>query len=158
MTNKVTNENDKQTPTTPPENVVTEPKQGKSIFTAVYDTLASVTLAIFLLIILALTSVIGTIVLQKGRPEEYLMEYGAGMYKMFQFLALDDMYRSWWFLSLLLLLMVNITACSIKRFPRAWRLMTQTPTVLDENLFKRTKNRGSVRRGVAPEEAVGAGP
>jgi cytochrome c biogenesis protein len=116
--------------------------------------MASVTLAIFLLISLALTSIIGTIVLQKGRPEQYLMEYGAGVYKLFKFLALDDMYRSWWFLGLLLLLMMNITVCSIKRFPRAWRLMTQTPTVLDENLFKKTRNRGSVRRGIAPEEAV----
>ena len=40
MTNKVTNENDKQTPAAPPANVVAEPKQGKSAFTAVYDALA----------------------------------------------------------------------------------------------------------------------
>ncbi|MDT8396706.1 MAG: cytochrome c biogenesis protein ResB [bacterium] len=150
----MTNENGKAVPPTPPGNNAAEEKQARSIFTVVTDTMASVTLAIFLLVSLALTSVIGTVILQKGRPEQYLVEYGPGVYKFLQFLDLDDMYRSWWFLTLLLLLMVNITTCSVKRFPRAWRLMTQTPTVLDEALFKRMKHRGSIRRGVAPEEAV----
>ena len=119
----------------------TEKKKGKSVFDAIYDSMASVTLAIFLLIILAVTSIFGTVILQKGNPEQYLMEYGPGMYKLFQFLALDDMYRSWWFLTILILLLVNITTCTIKRFPRAWRLMTQSPKVLDDALFKRMKHR-----------------
>ena len=125
----------------------------KSFIKGIYDSLASVTLAIFLLIILAMTSIVGTVVLQNGRPEQYLKEYGPGAYRLFQSLALDDMYRSWWFLTLLTLLLVNITLCSIKRFPRTWRLMTQSPAVLDENLFRRMKFRGSVRRGVSPGEA-----
>ena len=120
----------------------------------IYDALASVTLAISLLIILAVTSIFGTVILQKGNPEQYLMEYGEGLYKLFHFLALDDMYRSWWFLAILALLLVNITTCSIKRFPRAWRLMTQSPKVLDDALFRRMKHRGSVRRGIDPEDAV----
>lgn len=132
----------------------TEKQNGRSAFDAIYDFLSSVTLAIFLLIILAVTSIIGTVILQKGNPEQYLMEYGPGVYRFLQFLALDDMYRSWWFLTILTLLLVNITTCSIKRFPRAWRLMTQSPRVLDDTLFKRMKHRGSVRRGVDPETAV----
>ena len=125
----------------------------KSFIKGIYDSLASVTLAIFLLIILAMTSIVGTVVLQKGRPEQYLNEYGSGVYRLFQALALDDMYRSWWFLTLIALLLINTTLCSVKRFPRAWRLMTKSPDVLDESLFKRMKFRGSVRRGVSPEEA-----
>lgn len=124
------------------------------MFAALYDSLASVTLAISLLIILAITSIFGTVILQKGDPEQYLMEYGPGLYRFFQFLALDDMYRSWWFLTILILLLLNITTCSVKRFPRAWRLMTQSPRVLDDTLFKRMKHRGSVRRSVDPERAV----
>ena len=126
----------------------------KSLFTIINDFLASVTLAISLLIALAATSIIGTVVLQKGQPEQYMSEYGPGMYKFFQFLALDDMYRSWWFLTLLVVLMVNITLCTIRRIPRAWQLMTRSPTLLDEGLFRRMKQRGSVRRGVEPDEAV----
>lgn len=124
----------------------------KSFLKGVYDSLASVTLAIFLLIILAMTSIVGTVVLQNGSPEQYLNEYGSGTYRLFQALALDDMYRSWWFLTLLALLLINITLCSIKRFPRAWRLMTRSPSVLDDALFRRMRFRGSVRRGVSPEE------
>lgn len=126
----------------------------KSLLTSIHDFLASVTLAIFLLIALAATSIIGTVVLQKGQPEQYLSEYGPGFFKFFQFLALDDMYRSWWFLTLLVLLMLNITLCSIRRIPRAWQLMTRSPTLLDDGLFRRMKQRGSVRRGVMPDEAV----
>jgi cytochrome c biogenesis protein len=154
----VTNENDRTVPNPSPETpqpeARPEKKSGKSVFSVIYDSLASVTLAIFLLIILAVTSIFGTVILQKGDPEQYLMEYGPGMYKLFQFLALDDMYRSWWFLTILVLLLANITTCSIKRFPRAWRLMTQSPKVLDDALFKRMKHRGSIRRGIDPESAV----
>ncbi|UCG38947.1 MAG: cytochrome c biogenesis protein ResB [bacterium] len=149
---------DKNEPSAPGRDVErTAPPEGtgSSFLGGLYDSLASVTLAIYLLIFLALTSVIGTVVLQKGRPEQYLMEYGPGVYRFLQFLALDDMYRSWWFLTLLILLLVNITLCSVKRFPRAWRLMTQSPRVLDDALFKRMKHRGSVRRGIAPQDAVG---
>ena len=154
----MTNENDNKSPN--PSTETTQPdkkpekRQGKSLTGVVYDSLASVTLAIFLLIILAITSIFGTVILQKGNPEQYLMEYGPGVYKLFQFLALDDMYRSWWFLTILVLLLANITTCSIKRFPRAWRLMTQSPKVLDDALFRRMKHRGSVRRGIDPENAV----
>jgi cytochrome c biogenesis protein len=129
---------------------------GESYFARIHDALSSVTLAISLLIILAITSIIGTIILQKGRPEQYLMEYGPGFYKFLKFLALDDMYRSWWFLTLLTLLLLNIILCSAKRFPRAWSLMTKSPVTLDEGLFARTKNRGSVKRSISPEDAVEA--
>ena len=154
----MTNENDRTVQNTSPDTnqpeTQPEKQNGKSILSVIYDSMASVTLAIFLLIILAVTSILGTIILQKGNPEQYLMEYGPGLYKLFHFLALDDMYRSWWFLTILILLLVNITTCSVKRFPRAWRLMTQSPRVLDDALFKRMKHRGSVRRGVDPEKAV----
>jgi len=154
----VTNEKDRTVQDTSPETAQPQSqpnkKNEKSTLSVIYDALASVTLAIFLLIILAITSILGTVILQKGNPEQYLMEYGPGMYKLFQFFALDDMYRSWWFLTILALLLVNITTCSVKRFPRAWRLMTQSPKVLNDSLFKRMKHRGSVRRGMDPEKAV----
>ncbi len=132
-----------------------KPKENKkSIPGAIYDSLSSVTLAIFLLITLAITSIIGTVVLQQGRPDQYMQEYGQGLYRLFLLLGLDNMYRSWWFLTLLSLLLLNITLCSIQRFPRAWRLMTQPASMLDESLFKRTRHRASVRRGRGYDEST----
>ena len=154
----MTKENDKTaqvpSPDTPQPETRPDKKEGKSILSSVHDMLTSVTLAIFLLIVLAITSIFGTVILQKGNPEQYLMEYGPGLYKLFHFLALDDMYRSWWFLTILVLLLANIILCSVKRFPTAWRLMTQSPKALDDALFKRMKHRGSVRRSISPEDAV----
>lgn len=154
----MTKENDRSvqdpSPDTPQPASRPDKKEGKSILSAVYDSLSSVTLAIFLLIVLAVTSIFGTVILQKGNPEQYLMEYGPGLYKFFHFLALDDMYRSWWFLTILVLLLANIITCTVKRFPSAWRLMTRSPKVLDDALFKRMKHRGSARRNIDPELAV----
>ena len=137
-----------------PSSSKAQPRGEKGFLTTVFDSLASVTLAITLLIILALTSILGTLIIQNARPDQYLQKYGPGLARVFHFLALDDMYRSWWFLSLLVLLLINIILCSTKRFPRTWKTMTQSPEVLDEGLFARSKFKGSVRRKVSPEEAV----
>ncbi|MBN2719515.1 MAG: cytochrome c biogenesis protein ResB [Proteobacteria bacterium] len=131
-------------------------RKNKGLFSAVHDFLASVGLAIFLLIVLAVTSIFGTLILQNARPDQYLVKYGPGLTRVLKFLALDDMYRSWWFLSLLILLLINITLCNFKRFPRTWKIMTRSPRVLDEKLFATSKFKGSIRRKIDPDGAAAA--
>ena len=131
-------------------------REDKDFLASVYDFFASVGLAIFLLIVLAITSIFGTLILQNARPDQYLVKYGPGLTRILKFLVLDDMYRSWWFLGLLSLLLINILLCSSKRFPRTWKLMTRSPRVLDEKLFATSKFKGSVRRKIDPEDAAGA--
>jgi len=133
-----------------------KPRREKGVLSTVHDFFASVGLAIFLLITLAVTSIFGTLILQNARPDQYLVKYGPGLTRVLKFLALDDMYRSWWFLSLLLLLLINIILCSSRRFPRTWKLMIRSPRVLNEQLFATSKFKGSVRRKIDPEDAAGA--
>lgn len=101
-----------------------------------WDFFCSVKLAIFLLILLAATSIIGTIIPQGTPPPEYLQTISEGKYKIYQALGFFDMYHSWWFILLLYLFTVNIVACSIKRLPRVWKIISEPVLVMDDSFEK----------------------
>ena len=82
---------------------------------------ASVKLALFTLVTLAITSIIGTIIPQKKTFIEYADQYGKSTAKLFEILNIGDMYNSWWFLALLCLLSINLIICSFDRFPNVWK-------------------------------------
>ena len=82
---------------------------------------ASVKLALFTLFLLAVTSIIGTVIPQKESFEWYVKNYSESTAKLFEVLSIPDMYNSWWFLGLLTLLSVNLIVCSFDRFPGVWR-------------------------------------
>jgi cytochrome c biogenesis protein len=74
----------------------------------------SVKLAIVLIITITAVSIIGTLIPQHRPPAEYMDRYGqwANLLIRLEFTAL---YQSWWFLSLLVLLSLNITVCTLTR-------------------------------------------
>lgn len=96
----------------------------------------SLKLTLFTLIMLAMTSIIGTVIQQNRAAEEYVQEYGERLYSIFKTLQFVDMYHSWWFVGLLILFCLNLIACSIKRLPKLWKTVRQPPLVADESLFK----------------------
>ena len=83
---------------------------------------ASVKLAVTVLLLLAATSIIGTLIPQNESPAAYLREYGEFVYRMFSLFDLFDMYHSWWFRSLLVILTINVVVCSINRLPATWKI------------------------------------
>jgi cytochrome c biogenesis protein len=82
---------------------------------------SSLKLTIPLLIVLAALSVIGTLITQQASEHEYLQRYGETTYTILKGLGLLDMYHSWWFIGVLILLVINLTTCSWKRLPGVWR-------------------------------------
>lgn len=100
---------------------------------------ASVRLALFLLFCLALTSIAGTIIPQGKQPELYVQEYGEKTANLFQVLDLTNMYSSWWFITLLVLLTLNLIVCSYKRFPEVWHIIGKDN--LDTDLSRLEKKR-----------------
>jgi cytochrome c biogenesis protein len=88
--------------------------------------LSSLKLTIPLLILLAGLSVIGTLIPQNASEGEYLNRYGAETYELFKVLGLLDMYHSWWFIGVLVLLVINLIACSWRRLPGVWRQVRET--------------------------------
>lgn len=97
-------------------------RSNRSFYAMFWRFFASVRLAIVLIFLIAITALLGSLIQQEGvypssfPPEIYYpLEYGKYGEIMFA-LGLTRMYSSWWFLSLLLLIGVNLTVCSIDRF------------------------------------------
>jgi cytochrome c biogenesis protein len=101
---------------------------------ALIDALASLRLTIFLLLALAVTSIIGTIIPQGEIPPEYISSITQNKFKLYKTLGFFDMYHSWWFVGLLILFSVNLIVCSLRRLPQVWQQIVEPRTVLDPSL------------------------
>jgi len=86
---------------------------------------ASVKLALVVLFCLATSSIIGTIIPQKKPMGDYVELYGENTAKLFQVLDFPDMYGSWWFVSLLVILCLNLIVCTLERLPNVWQIIKQ---------------------------------
>ncbi|MFC1822036.1 cytochrome c biogenesis protein ResB [Thermodesulfobacteriota bacterium] len=80
-------------------------------------------MTVILLLSLAATSIIGTVIPQNESPAEYLQAFGEFFYRLFVVFDFMDMYHSWWFQFLILLLTVNIVVCSIDRLSSIWKII-----------------------------------
>ncbi|MEO2082674.1 MAG: cytochrome c biogenesis protein ResB [Desulfurobacteriaceae bacterium] len=122
------------------------------MFRKLYDFFSSVKLAIFLLLTLAVTSIIGTVIEQQQDPEKYLREYGETTYKIFKFLGFTDVYHSWWYILLLTLLAVNLIVCSIKRLPKIWKVAMEPRKTLPSGYEKNLRVYHSITFSAQLEE------
>jgi cytochrome c biogenesis protein len=98
----------------------------------VWKFFSSVKLAVALLIILAIVSIIGTVIQQNEAPEQYLQEYSQSTIQLFDLLGFFDMYHTLWFVFLLFMLTINLTICSLERFPYAWKIIKAPMKILDD--------------------------
>ncbi|MBE0428800.1 MAG: cytochrome c biogenesis protein ResB [Thermoleophilia bacterium] len=82
--------------------------------------LVSMKLALTLLFVIAILCIIGTILPQGDNV--YLTDWPNNpLFDFYQTLGLFNMYYSWWFLSILSLLMANMLVCITKRLPTTIR-------------------------------------
>jgi len=92
----------------------TKPSLGKRLF----HFLISMKLALTLLFVIAILSIIGTI-LPQGADVYETGWVKSPLFDFYKTLGLFDMYYSWWFLAVLGLLVVNLTVCIFNRLPTA---------------------------------------
>ena len=85
--------------------------------------LSSIRLTVGILLSLALTSIIGTLIPQNADPDAYRHAFGEPLFKLFSVLNIFDMYHSWWFQFLILLLAANIIVCSFNRLSAIWKIV-----------------------------------
>ena len=102
---------------------------------------ASVKLTIVLLLTLATTSIIGTLIPQNEAPMAYFETFGAFLFRIFSLLGFFDMYHSWWFRALILLLVVNIVVCSIDRLQATWKIIFVRHPRFNRGRYTQLKNR-----------------
>jgi len=94
-----------------------------NFFDDIWDFFSSVKLTVVVLLSLAATSIIGTLVPQNEDPAQYYQAFGEVWYRIFHILDIFDMYHSWWFQFLLLLITVNVIVCSIDRLSATWKIV-----------------------------------
>lgn len=125
----------------------------RSFVQSVWDFFCSLKLTIFLLISLALTSIIGTVLPQGQLPPEYVAEISPIKLQIYSKLGFFDMYRSWWFITLLYIFSLNLVSCSIKRLPHVLKFITEPALVLAEA----ARNSFSLKKEIAFSASVEAG-
>lgn len=108
------------------------------------QSFSSVRLTVFLLIALAVASVIGTIIPQNQPPSTYIRQFGDTAYQLLNRLQLFDMYHSLWFILLLGTLTANLLTCSIKRFSSTWYVVTRRNIKPSDSLFNSLSQRGDM--------------
>ena len=117
--------------------------------------LSSMSLAITLLTVLALASVIGTVLLQNQDQGDYLKQFGPVWYWVFRSLGLFDMYHTWWFLTLLGFLMLSLSFCLYRNVPRFLKEMRSKTVKLSDHAMKHMKHIQHWEiKGKSPEEAL----
>ncbi len=120
----------KATPSSPPPGKSPTPREGA--LHSIYYAFNSIRLTVFLFITLGIVSIIGTLIEQGAGPEKYAREYSEGTLHLFKALGLFDMYHTFWFFTLLLLLLLNLTVCTLERLPKVWRFAKRIKPTLEE--------------------------
>ncbi|MDO8140971.1 MAG: cytochrome c biogenesis protein ResB [Candidatus Brocadiales bacterium] len=80
----------------------------------VWDFFCSVKLAVVIILVLVLACIIGTVILQEKTFDEYVARYGYGLSTFFKITQLNNVFYSYWFSVLLVLLCANLICCTIK--------------------------------------------
>jgi cytochrome c biogenesis protein len=102
-----------------------------------WNFFASVKLTVALLLSLAFTSIIGTLIPQNQPLAMYAAQYGRSLSRVLSFFDLTDMYHSWWFQLLILLMAVNICVCSMDRLSGTWKTVFKKKGSFNKNRFRK---------------------
>ncbi len=100
------------------------------------ELLSSMRFAISLLVILAIASVIGTVLTQEDPYPNYVNQFGPFWADIFRALGLYTMYSAWWFMLILAFLIVSISLCVIRNAPKM---------IADMKSWKERVREGSLR-------------
>lgn len=120
---------------------LTETQKKQDVTDQIWDFFCSLKLTIILLLLLSVTSIIGTVIPQNASAAEYIRRYGQANYELFVKLQFTDMYGSTWFVALLGLFCVNLICCSIKHFPRTWKFFREPTKVPAPATLSNAKNK-----------------
>jgi cytochrome c biogenesis protein len=101
---------------------------------------------------LAVTSIVGTVIPQNENPASYFRAYGEFVYKLFNLLGIFDMYHSWWFQFLILLLTINIFVCSIDRLSATWKIIFVKNPLFNLSRFRTLPQKEVFTGKQSPEE------
>lgn len=110
-----------------------------------FQVFSSVRLVIFLLIVITLASVLGTLIPQHRSPEEYQAKYG-DLSSLLIRMEITRLYQSWWYLSFLFLFALNMVVCTLTRFPSKLKRVISPPVSIHPNRISAFKEHEKLKK------------
>ncbi|MEO5666565.1 MAG: cytochrome c biogenesis protein ResB [Bdellovibrionota bacterium] len=102
----------------------------------VWDALASVKLTIVILVGLLIMAIPGTVVLQYNVSNvDPGLQYGYNFWAFGQAIQLFTAYHSFWYTGLIVILAINLIACSVNRWPQMLKLAIAKPVLWSRETF-----------------------
>jgi len=120
---------------------------GKSLF----ELLSSMRFAISLLSILAIASIIGTVLKQSEPYANYLIQLGPFWFEVFEKLGLYDVYHALWFLVILTFLVASVSVCIWRNAPNFAREMKSFREHVSEQSLNAFKHKHEAPTEHTPE-------
>jgi len=108
----------------------TQKKHG--LFHSLWQQIISIRLTVTLLILLSIVCVIGTVVPQNAPESTYRGLYQESTYVLLKKTGCTDLYHAWWFLALMGIFSVNLTACTLHRIPRTRKQLSRSDMIISE--------------------------
>lgn len=93
-------------------------KSSRSSVRHAIETISSMRFAIALLVILAIASIIGTVLTQEDPYPNYVNQFGPFWADIFRGLSLYNVYSAWWFMLILIFLVISVSLCVTRNGPK----------------------------------------
>jgi len=127
----------------------------------VWRRLRKMSTALVLLFTLAMASIVATFIPQEPAIPQTVAQWRAGtegpgetVTRILDGAELFDVFGSWWFATIMVLLLVSLTGCLVPRY-RAFARVLRRPPVAGRNL-ERLSNHARVRTTATPDDALRA--
>lgn len=114
---------------------------------------SSMRFAVALLSILAIASIIGTVVQQNQPPQNYVVKFGPFWAEIFRFLGLFDVYASSWFVLIMVFLVLSTGLCLVRNTPQYWRDMKNFRLNATAKSLSHMKHTAELSGNISPEIA-----
>jgi cytochrome c biogenesis protein len=130
--------------------------KSKPILNRALDFISSVRFGVTMLIVLVIFSMIGMLVVQQnvGGFDSYYSSLMPAQKIVYGYLGFFDIYHSWYFNLLLLILSLNIVLASIDHFPTAWKYISEPKTETTKAWLKHQKLASVIERPISTEKVV----
>ncbi len=122
----------------------------------VVDLFASMRFAIALLVILAIASIIGTVIKQDDPYPNYVNQFGPFWADIFRSLDMYTVYSAWWFMLILAFLIVSVSLCVTRNGPKMIADARSWKDKVRENSLRAFGHRDEYASAMGAPEAVGA--
>jgi cytochrome c biogenesis protein len=118
------------------ETTACKPARRRTLGWVLLEFLGSMNLAITLLVVLAIASMIGTVLQQNQPYPDYILKFGPFWFEVFKSLDLYSVYGAGWFIAILAGLILSTGVCLYRQVPGMWREMARFRTAVDADSLR----------------------